>query len=201
MIGKLKGKIDSIFDDHLIIDINGVGYMVFCSRKILSNVTLEEYTELFIETHVREDHIKLYGFSSLEDKSTFITLQSVKGVGSRMALTVLSELTSTELQTALYSQDTQSFIKIPGVGKKLAERIITELKDKIIVNDLDLSPKNITTKASANIDITIVKDAISALVSLGITRSDAHNRITNLLHNEPELSINEVIKKALKNKN
>jgi holliday junction DNA helicase RuvA len=92
MIGKLSGLIDSVYDDHVIVDINGVGYLVFCSLKTLSRLTVAEFCELLIETHVREDHIHLYGFSDLEEKAAFNILQSVKGVGTRMALAILSHL-------------------------------------------------------------------------------------------------------------
>ena len=198
MIGKLKGQIDSVYDDHFIIDVNGVGYLVYCSVKTLSKLTTGEHCELLIETHVREDHIHLYGFYNLEEKSTFSTLQSVKGVGTRMALAILSHLTPDEIAFALATEDKLVFNAVSGVGKKLAERIITELKDKFIsANGIIISnakPNSLTSPKA-----TIAGDAISALISLGVNKIDAQNRINIILTRAPETSINELIKLALKN--
>ena len=198
MIGKLKGQIESIYDDHFIIDVNGVGYLVYCSGKTLSRLSLEAHEELLIETHVREDHIHLYGFYSAEEKSTFTILQSVKGVGTRMALAILSYLTPEEIQLALSAEDKAMFLTVSGVGKKLAERIITELKDKFIITG---GSANIIRSASMQNGSKhgIAVDAISALVNLGINRLEAQNRINAILHDQPDLSINELIRLALKN--
>lgn len=198
MIGKLKGQIDSVYDDHFIIDVNGVGYLVYCSVKTLSKLVPGEHSELLIETHVREDHIHLYGFYNVEEKATFTILQSVKGVGTRMALAILSRLTPDEISWALSSEDKSAFNAVSGVGKKLAERIITELKDKFIsVGGVAVScsrPHSIVfPKASA------AGDAVSALVSLGINKLDAQNRVNIILSSEPEASINDLIRLALKN--
>jgi len=100
MIGKLKGIVDSCYHDHVIIDVGGVGYLVFCSSKTLANLTPGDSVMLLIETHVREDHINLYGFYSSEEKSSFILLQSVKGVGTRMSLAILSTLSPDEISYA-----------------------------------------------------------------------------------------------------
>ncbi|MDG1436792.1 MAG: Holliday junction branch migration protein RuvA [Rickettsiaceae bacterium] len=198
MIGKLKGQIDSVYDDHFIIDVNGVGYLVYCSIKTLSKLVPGEHSELLIETHVREDHIHLYGFYNVEEKSTFTILQSVKGVGTRMALAILSSLTPEEIAFALSSEDKSAFNAVSGVGKKLAERIITELKDKFTsaggLAISGLKPNSmVTPKTSA------AGDAVSALVSLGINKFDAQNRVNIILSSEPEASINDLIRLALKN--
>jgi Holliday junction DNA helicase RuvA len=198
MIGKLKGQVDSVYDDHFIIDVNGVGYLVYCSVKTLSKLAPDEYCELLIQTHVREDHIHLYGFYNVEEKSTFTTLQSVKGVGTRMALAILSHLTPDEIALALASEDKTVFNEVSGVGKKLAERIITELKDKFIsAGGVMLSGAKSNNFVSPK--ISIASDAISALVSLGINKFEAQNRVNVILANNSEASINEIIKAALKN--
>lgn len=200
MIGKLKGKIESIQDGQIIIDVGGVGYLAFCSGKTLNRLTLEEYTELLVETHVREDHIHLYGFYNAEEKNTFNILQSVKGVGTRMALAILSELTPEEIQLALSSQDKVVFNNVSGVGKKLAERIITELKDKFITD----TPGITLVKAnsiSSNKTSNTMHDAVAALISLGIGKSDAQIRINSILSESPDISINDLIKRGLKNSN
>ncbi len=200
MIGKLKGKIESSEDGQIIIDIGGVGYLAFCSGKTLSKLTLGEYAELLIETHVREDHIHLYGFYNAEEKNTFNILQSVKGVGTRMSLAILSELTPEEIQLALSAQDKVVFNNVSGVGKKLAERIITELKDKFITTTSGITP---TKTGAISVDSTNdnMHDAVAALVSLGIGKSDAQIRINSILSESPDISINDLIKLGLKNSN
>lgn len=198
MIGKLKGIIDSCYHDHVIIDVGGVGYLVFCSSKTLANLTPGNSVMLLIETHVREDHIHLYGFYSSEEKSSFILLQSVKGVGTRMSLAILSTLSPDEISYALATKDTTAFSRVSGVGKKLAERIITELKDKYSSNYISEIP--ITSSAGKNSSINnIAIDSISALVALGINKAEAHNRVNTLLTQDKNISLNELIKLALKN--
>jgi Holliday junction DNA helicase RuvA len=199
MIGKLSGLIDSVYDDHVIIDINGVGYLVFCSLKTLSRLVPSEFCELLIETHVREDHIHLYGFSDPEEKAAFNILQSVKGVGTRMALAILSHLSPGEIQLALSTEDKVIFNGVSGVGKKLAERIVTELKDKTIstksMSGMESKIALGNAKISAN---SLALDAISALTSLGIGRIDAQSRINTLLTQDSNMQINDLIRLALK---
>jgi len=198
MIGKLKGIIDSCYHDHVIIDVGGVGYLVFCSSKTLANLTPGGSVMLLIETHVREDHIHLYGFYSSEEKSSFILLQSVKGVGTRMSLAILSTLSPDEISYALATKDTTAFSRVSGVGKKLAERIITELKDKYSSSYISEIP--ITSSAGKDSSINnIAIDSISALVALGINKAEAQNRVNTLLTQDKNISLNELIKLALKN--
>ena len=198
MIGKLKGIIDSCYHDHVIIDVGGVGYLVFCSSKTLANLTPGDSVMLLIETHVREDHIHLYGFYSSEEKSSFILLQSVKGVGTRMSLAILSTLSPDEISYALATKDTTAFSRVSGVGKKLAERIITELKDKYSSNYISEIP--ITSSAGKDSSINnIAIDSISALVALGVNKAEAQNRVNTLLAKDKNISLNELIKLALKN--
>lgn len=193
MIGKLKGIVDSCYHDHAIIDVNGVGYLVICSSKTLANLNPDSAVMLLIETHVREDHIHLYGFYSSEEKSTFTLLQSVKGVGTKMSLAILSTLSPEEISYALATKDTTAFNRVSGVGKKLAERIITELKDKY---SSEYITETSITKATLGGNAL---DAISALVALGVNRTDAQNRVITLLAQDKNSSLNELIKAALKN--
>lgn len=197
MIGKLKGQVDSVYNDHLILDVNGVGYLIYCSYKTLSQIEISTFVGLLIETHVREDHINLYGFLKLEEKQSFNILQSVKGVGTRMALAILSHLTTDEIQIALNKEDKNVFHNISGVGKKLAERLITELKDKTFSAHA-LSSSGVMGTGTA-IDNQLTEDAISALINLGVNRSEAAAKIKNILTNTPAISINELIRLALKN--
>ncbi|HJD59028.1 MAG TPA: Holliday junction branch migration protein RuvA [Rickettsia endosymbiont of Ceroptres masudai] len=200
MIGKLSGKIDSQGDDYVIIDVNGVGYLVYASGKTLGKLAEGEFYKLFIATHVREEHIHLYGFLTLEEKNFFNLLQSVNGIGTRMALSILSSLTPSDIQIAINNEDKNIFKAISGVGAKLAERIVLELKGKVakissgsaIIKD-SLNIKNITPVAS--------NEVIKALVNLGFSRFEAQNAVQGIITQNPEISIDELIKTALKNRN
>ena len=194
MIGKLKGIVDSCYGDHAIIDVGGVGYCVFCSGKTLANLQPGESVMLLIETHVREDHIHLYGFCTAEEKSTFTLLQSVKGVGTKMSLAILSGMAPDEISYALAMKDINAFTKVSGVGKKLAERIVTELKDKFSADYIADSPVQISTQGASG----ILLDAIAALVSLGVNKNDAHSRVSAILAQDKEISLNDLIRLALK---
>jgi holliday junction DNA helicase RuvA len=177
MIGKLTGTIDSVGDDYLVLDVNGVGYLVHCSARTLQNLPAAgETAALSIETYVREDQIRLFGFFSSAEREWFRLLQTVQGVGAKVALAILSTLKPADLATAIAMRDKASITRTPGVGPKVAERIVTELKDKAPV------------MASADIDPAVVKlsgavedkraprpvaDAISALVNLGYGQPQA----------------------------
>lgn len=195
MIGKLTGTVDEVLEEYFLLDVNGVGYMVLCSAKTLSRHNIGDNISLYIETHVREDYIRLYGFHSLEEKEIFNIMQSVKGVSAKISLSILSVLSINDIQLALSSKDATIFQSTNGVGKKLAERIITELKDKI------LTKNNITINNNKNTEnnINITNDAVSALIGLGINKADAQTRVNNIIANTPEISINELIRLSLKN--
>lgn len=130
MIGKLKGKVDAIGESFCILDVNGVGYEVQASSRTLRNMKIGEDVALTIDTHVREDAIRLFGFASEVERSWFRTLQNVQGVGSKVALGLLGTLSPQELANAIALADWASVEQAPGIGKKLAQRIVAELKDK-----------------------------------------------------------------------
>ena len=131
MIGKLRGIVDSVDDDELVLDVNGVGYLVSASARTLRALPQRgETAELLIETHVREDAIKLYGFLTAAERDWFRLLQSVQGVGAKVALGILGALTADALSTAIARQDKAMMARAPGVGPKLAARLVLELKDK-----------------------------------------------------------------------
>ncbi|MDB5546016.1 MAG: ruvA [Hyphomicrobiales bacterium] len=174
MIGKLKGVIDSYADDHVILDVHGVGYVVQCSTRTLQKLPrVGEAATLAIETQVREDAIRLFGFHSDSERDWFRLLQSVQGVGSKVALAILGILPPGDLATAIAMQDKASVARTPGVGPKLAQRIVTELKDKapafgtVDPNLARLSGDEATGAPKP------VQDAISALVNLGYGRPQA----------------------------
>jgi holliday junction DNA helicase RuvA len=175
MIGKLKGLIDSYGDDFVILDVNGVGYVVQCSARTLQKLPRPgEAAALAIETQVREDSIKLFGFVSEAERDWFRLLQTVQGVGAKVALAILSILSASELGTAIATQDKAMVARAPGVGPKLAARIVIELKDKApAFGAVDPLVARLAGEDEAAGTPSGVRDAISALVNLGYGRPQA----------------------------
>ena len=188
MIAKLKGIIDSYGEDFVIVDVNGVGYQVHCSARTLQALPAQgEAVTLAIETHVREDQIRLFGFQSDIEREWFRLLQTVQGVGTRVALSVLGTLKPSDLANAVAMRDKAMVARSPGVGPKVAERIVTELKDK--------------APAFANVDPAVIRlsgaveekrapqpvaDAVSALVNLGYGQPQAAAAIAAATRNAGE---------------
>lgn len=177
MIGQLKGKIDAIGEAHAIVDVGGVGYEVQLSARTLRNLKLGEAVTLTIDTHVREDSIKLFGFQSEVERSWFRTLQNVQGVGSKVALGVLGVLSTQDLANAIALGNWAAVEQAPGVGKKLAQRIVAELKDKAPA--LSVAGLNVPAAAGpagggeAPAEGLAAAEAISALVNLGYNPAQA----------------------------
>jgi holliday junction DNA helicase RuvA len=178
MIGKLKGIVDAIGESHAIIDVNGVGYEVQISSRTLRKLKIGEPTSLTIDTHVREDAIRLYGFTSEVERSWFRTLQTVQGVGSKVALGVLGVLSTNDLANAIALQNSAAVEQTPGVGKKLAQRIVAELKDKapaLSVAGLTVgtAPKGAPAVDEGPVEGMAAAEAISALSNLGYNPAQA----------------------------
>jgi Holliday junction DNA helicase RuvA len=175
MIGKLKGLIDSYGEDFVILDVNGVGYVVHCSGRTLQKLPRPgEAAALAIETQVREDSIKLFGFASETERDWFRLLQTVQGVGSKVALGILSILSTGELGTAIATQDKSMVARASGVGPKLAARIVAELKDKApAFGSVDPVIAKLAGEDEEATAPSAVRDAISALVNLGYGRPQA----------------------------
>src|SRR6201985_2832607 len=169
MIGKLKGVIDSYGEDFIILDVNGVGYQVHCSARTLQAVPSPgEAATLSIETHVREDQIRLFGFTSDIEREWFRLLQTVQGVGVKVAMSVLGTLKASELASAIAMRDKAMVARTPGVGQKVAERIVTELKDKVpAFANIDPAVVHLSGAIDNDRAPRPVTDAISALVNLG----------------------------------
>ena len=170
MIGKLTGVVDSLTEDGVILDVNGVGYLVQCPSSTLSRLTVGAHAALMIEMKVSDDAIRLYGFASAEEREWFRLLQTVQSVGAKVALALLSTLSPRDLQRALALSDKAMVGRAPGVGPKLALRIVTELKDKAPAMMLrgeghDDAPVIAPRGAEA--------DAVAALVKLGYSESIA----------------------------
>ena len=184
MIAKLSGIVDSTSEDSLIIDVGGVGYHVFCSGRTLNAMATTGGTvSLYIETHVREDHIHLFGFSDQYEQAWFKLLTTVQGVGAKVALAMLSVIAPDALAQAIAAQDKTAITQAPGVGPKLATRIMTELKDKMggvaLGGGASLAPVMPPDGATGGGDETntAAADAVSVLVNLGYGRSDAFGAV------------------------
>ena len=206
MIAKLRGIVDFIGEDSVIIDVNGVGYLVFASRRTLTMLPPKGgEAGLMIETHVREDHIHLYGFADNAEKQWFALLTTVQGVGAKVALALLSVLSPTDLLRAIAAQDTTALCRAPGIGPKVATRVVGELKDKasrlnlgpVAAPAAPVAPPAVTSskksaksaKPAADVSIdtgdaapvvddgAVLADAVSALVNLGYGRSEAFGAV------------------------
>ncbi|AWB19581.1 Holliday junction branch migration protein RuvA [Methylobacterium currus] len=175
MIGKLKGVVDSYGEDFVILDVHGVGYVVHCSARTLQRLPpIGEAAELAIETHVREDMIRLYGFRADAEREWFRLLQTVQGVGTRVALGVLSVMEPGDLATAIATGDKGAVARAPGVGPRLAARLVAELKDKApAFSAIDPALIQLTGAVEDNTAPQPVADAISALVNLGYAQVQA----------------------------
>ena len=202
MIGKLRGKVDSVGEGFLILDVNGVGYEVWCSSRTLRVLHAGEETSLAIETHVREDQIRLFGFANEADRSWFRLLQSVQGVGAKVALGLLGTFAPQDLANAIALQDKAMVGRAPGVGPKLAQRIVVELKDKapaLTAAGVSLPQMVKGGKGADAEESTAAADAISALVNLGYQQSQAATAVAAAMKKASEgAGAKELIRLGLK---
>jgi holliday junction DNA helicase RuvA len=175
MIGKLRGIVDSYGEDWVILDVGGVGYQIHCPVRTLQALPAPgEAATLSIETYVREDMIRLYGFSSDIEREWFRLLQTVQGVGARVALAVLGIMKPGDLATAIALQDKAQLARAPGVGKKVAERIVAELRDKApAYSSADPAVVRLQADLAEHRAPQPVADAVSALVNLGYAQVQA----------------------------
>jgi Holliday junction DNA helicase RuvA len=172
MIGKLSGIVDSIAADHAILDVGGVGYLVHCPSSTLSRLSIGAHVSLAVETKVSDEAIRLYGFFATEEREWFRILQSVQGVGARVALSILSALRVSELERAIVLSDKAVIGRAQGVGPKLATRILTELKDKAPALAVQRHLES-GGPAPAQAPRPVESDAIAALVKLGYSQTTA----------------------------
>jgi Holliday junction DNA helicase RuvA len=175
MIASLNGVLETVGEEFAVVEVSGVGYLVFCSGRTLANLPrLGEAVRFVVETHVREDHIHLYGFAEEGERDWFRLLTTVQGVGAKVALAILSALGSDELIQAVAAQDKAVVSRANGVGPKLAGRIVLELKDKVgglVPSALPALAVGAASSSDEN------EDAISALVNLGFQRTDAFTAV------------------------
>jgi Holliday junction DNA helicase RuvA len=183
MIGKLKGLVDSFGDDFVLIDCNGVCYEAFCSGRTLQALPrVGEATVVFIETIVREDMIRLYGFATQGEKAWFNLLLTVQGVGARVALSILSVLSPSDLSSAIALQDKAMIGRANGVGPKLAVRLVTELKGKVPeAGGIDAGTLGLQAALGEGIASSAVTDAVSALTNLGYSSAQASAALARIV--------------------
>ena len=195
MIAQLTGRVEALEEGRCIIDVNGVGYLVHASTRTLAALpAAPDMARLLVETHVREDAILLYGFADLAERDWFRLLTTVQGVGGRVALSVLSALSPRDLVAAIASGDRASLTRAPGVGARLAVRLLTELRDK--VGAMPSAPGFVAPPVATP---SIAEDAISALLNLGYRRPEVQPVVTRVIERlgEPAL-LDAVIRDSLK---
>jgi Holliday junction DNA helicase RuvA len=211
MIGSLKGIVQGIYDDRALIEVQGVGYLVHLGHNALSRLRKNDAVFLFIETYVREDALKLFGFLSDNERAWFVQLQNVSGVGAKVALAILDIMTPGQIMQAAELGDKTSVSRASGVGPKLAQRIVLELKGRALPSTLYSAPEvGAFTPPSSEIetpelrrealgDMSLRNGAISALQNLGFSGAEAMNAVAHAyakFDTDPELS--ELVKHALK---
>ncbi|MDR2158197.1 MAG: Holliday junction branch migration protein RuvA [Holosporaceae bacterium] len=193
MIAHLEGKVVKIGENSMIVDVNGVGYSVICSAKTIGEAQSRlEAIHLFTTLSVREDAWTLYGFISEQERLWFNTLISVQGVGGKVAVAILSALSDEDIYNAFLSGDKNMFTRADGVGPKLAARIITELKDKV-VGKIELNVAAATAEISGS---SVLNDVISALSNLGYSRSDILRAVSSM-RTDSEDGFDVLLKKVL----
>ena len=194
MISFIKGKKLEIDPTKIIIDVNGIGYELKISLRTYSEIKEHSVVNLFTHLQVKEDSHTLFGFYDKLERTTFLSLLSISGVGPSTAIMILSSLSSSELNSAIISSDVLTIKSVKGIGLKTAERIILELKDKIL--------KNLNQKNSNNFlverDNTIKNEGLSALSSLGISKNVVNNHIDRVLDNNNNISLEDLIREVLK---
>jgi len=194
MIGKLSGLVDSIAEDHAILDVNGVGYLVHCPASTLSKLQPGAHVSLIVETAITDETIKLYGFSSAEEREWFRLLQTVQNVGARVALHVLSALSPRELERAIALGDRIAVCRAQGVGPKLAARIVSELKDKAP----SMMLRGHAEEAASTAPRGPESDAVAALVKLGYSQGQAAEMVARAARDLGAVPLDALIRESLR---
>ncbi|MDR3611812.1 MAG: Holliday junction branch migration protein RuvA [Ignavibacteriaceae bacterium] len=192
MIGFLKGNLISAKPTQLLIDVNGVGYLCNISITTFEKISDQKSVSLFIHTHVKEDSITLFGFHSESEKIMFELLISVSGVGPKIALGILSGIQIDDLKNAILQADISRISAVPGIGRKTAERLILELKNKV---------DQVRGDSEVEIPFSIKNEAVMALSTLGYNNKLAEKVVWDILTTEPKVALEELIKKALSSLN
>ncbi|MCH1412123.1 MAG: Holliday junction branch migration protein RuvA [Rhodobacteraceae bacterium] len=217
MIGRLRGRVDYKTQDHFLLDVNGVGYLIFCSERTLAEIPLDgEFTTIYTDLLVREDLMQLFGFLSQTEKEWYRLLMSVQGVGAKASLAILSALGEDGVSRSIALGDWTSIKSAKGIGPKTAQRVVNELKDKaahvmsIVPNEVGKRENKIDEEevveriddhppinlAASN--KTAQADALSALQNLGYSPSESAAAVAKILHESSDLSTEELIRNSLK---
>jgi holliday junction DNA helicase RuvA len=195
LIAQLTGRVDALEDGRCIIDVNGVGYLVHASTRTLSALPVPPaVARILVETHVRDDAILLYGFVESAERDWFRLLTTVQGVGGRVALSVLSVLSPRDLTAAIAAGDRASLTRVPGVGTRLAIRLLTELRDK--VGAMPTAPAFSSVRAPAS---QMAEDTISALLNLGYRRQEVQSVVGHVVDRAGDAAtLDAVLRDSLK---
>jgi len=189
MIGYLTGKIISAKPTQILLDVNGVGYKVSISISTFEKISGEENISLFIHTNVKEDSISLFGFYSEAEKEMFELLISISGVGPKSAISLLSGISPDDLKHAITTGNVARITAVPGIGAKTAERLILELKNKV---------KEIKEEGVKPAEVSIQKEAVAALITLGYNLTNAEKAVNKILAEDSNFGLEELIKRTLK---
>lgn len=217
MIGRLRGRVDYKTHDHFLLDVNGVGYLIFCSERTLAEIPVDgEFTTIYTDLLVREDLMQLFGFLSQVEKEWYRLLMSVQGVGAKASLAILSALGEDGVSRSIALGDWTSIKSAKGIGPKTAQRVVNELKDKaahvmsIVPNEIGERENKIdegevveriddhSTINLAASNKTAQADALSALQNLGYSPSESAAAVAKILHESSDLSTEELIRNSLK---
>ena len=188
MIGFLSGKIISLKPTKILLDVNGVGYVVFISINTFEVISNKEKVSLNIHTHVKEDSITLYGFHNESEKDIFELLISISGIGPKLALGVLSGIQTEDLKEAILNGDVSRMVAIPGIGKKTADRLILELRSKV---------GEVRVEGERTVPHGVKQESVSALTTLGYNYATAEKVVRQILSSSPDCTLEELIKSSL----
>jgi Holliday junction DNA helicase RuvA len=188
MIGYLTGKIISSKPTKILLNVNGVGYVVFISINTFEEISNKKIVSLYIHTHVKEDSITLYGFHNESEKEIFELLISISGIGPKLALGVLSGIQTEDLKEAILNGDVSRIVAIPGIGKKTADRLILELKSKV---------GEVRIEGDSTVPLGVKQEAVSALSTLGYNYATAEKVVRQILSSSPACTLEELIKNSL----
>jgi Holliday junction DNA helicase RuvA len=195
LIARLTGRVDALEDGRCIVDVNGVGYLVYASTRTLSALPMPpEMARLLVETHVRDEAILLYGFIDSAERDWFRLLTTVQGVGGRVAQSVLSVLSPPDLTAAIAAGDRASLTRVPGIGARLAARLLTELRDKAgaVSAAAPIASGKVSTQGMA-------EDTISALLNLGYRRQEVHSVVIQIMERAgPAVTLDTVLRDSLR---
>ena len=200
MIAYLKGTLEEIGNDYIVVDVNNIGYLVKVSLRVIEGLPgVGNYIKIHTYTYVREDILALYGFLTKDDLQMFLLLLGVNGVGPKGALGILSVFSAQDLRMAIISQDSKTIAKSPGIGAKTAQRILIDLKDKVSVEETfeKLGEQNINLPSSNSVNAGARGDAIEALTALGYSASESMKAVNAVVITE-DMSSDTILKLALK---